>query len=64
MIKNLKMSTIIALCAGIITCICMVILYLTLSNNVSNAMSKNAIDNMMTALDGQSNIIELYVLNS
>lgn len=64
MIKNLKMSTIIALCAGIITCICMVILYLTLSNNVSNAMSKNAIDNMMTALDGQSNIIELYVSNS
>lgn len=64
MIKNRKMSSIIALVVGTITLICLLLLYLVLNSGVSSAMEQKAIDHMLTGLDGQSNIIRNYVSES
>ena len=64
MLKNFKMSTIISICVGIITLICMAVLYLILSGRITNTVEQKAMDNMMTALNGQGDIIELYVADS
>lgn len=64
MIKNLKISTIISISVGLISFICMAVFYFVLSGNVSSVIENKAKDNMMTALDGQANLIELFVDDS
>lgn len=64
MIKNLKISTIISFFVGLISFICMAVFYFVLSGTVSSVIANKARDNMMTALDGQANLIELFVSDS
>lgn len=64
MLKNFKMSTLISICVGVITLLCMTVLYFILSRRVTDIVEQKAADNMMTALNGQGNIIELYVEDS
>ncbi len=64
MLKNLKMSTVISLCVGIISLICMVVFYIVLSGNVSDAIGKKSVDNMLTVLDGQANLIDIFVTDA
>lgn len=59
--KNLKMSTIITISVGLITCICLAIMSVAISTNASSAMKRKAIDNMTTAIEGQANVIDLFV---
>lgn len=64
MLKNFKMSTLISVCVGVITLLCMAVLYFILSGRVTDIVEQKAADNMMTALNGQGDIIELYVSDS
>lgn len=64
MIKNLKISTVISICVGVISFLCMAIFYIVLNGNVSSAIEKKSLDNMMTALDGQANLIDQFVSDS
>ncbi len=64
MIKNLKMSTSISICVGVISLVCMIVFYCVLSGIVTNVVSEKSTDNMITALDGQANLIDLFVADS
>lgn len=61
MVKNAKMSTLIAVCIGVVTLICMVFLFIVSNNNTKSIMRSTAVSSMMTSLDAQSSIIEQYV---
>ncbi len=61
MIKNMKMSTVIAVCVGSIALICMVCLYVISNGNTTNILKDTATEAMMTALDAQASIIQQYV---
>lgn len=64
MIKNMKMSTLISLCTGLISFLCMAILFLFISSRVSDIVTGQAVGNMTTALEGQANLIEQFVADS
>ncbi len=64
MIKNLKMSTSISICVGIISLVCMIVFYAVLSGSVTSTVSAKSTENMLTALDGQANLIDLFVTDS
>lgn len=64
MIKNRKMSTVIAVCIAVIAVICMGSLYMLINSDTSDVMEQTAIDNMSTALEGQASIIDQYVDNA
>lgn len=61
MIRNRKMSTIMAISIAFVTLVCMGFLYLTIHANTTSAMRTTVVENMCTALDGQANIIKQYV---
>lgn len=63
-ITSVKMSTLIAVCVVMITCICMGSLYTILNTLVVRVTKAAAVDNMMTALDGQANVIEEFIRES
>ncbi len=63
-IKNLKMSTSISICVGIISLVCMLVFFFVMSGNVAAVVEKKSTDNMLTALDGQANLIDLFVSDS
>lgn len=62
--KNRRMSTVIALGAAIVAVICMTILYLISSVTTSRAMKNAAMNNMSTAMNLQSGIINQFVAES
>ncbi len=64
MIKNLKMSTLISIATGLISLLCMSILFLFISSSVSEIVTGQAVGNMTTALEGQANLIEQFVGDS
>lgn len=64
MFRNQKMSTVISTGVAIIAVFAIGLLYIFLSNNISSLTRDNAIDNMMTGLDGQAAIISEYINNS
>ena len=64
MFKKFKISTIVSVCVALITVLCMAALYIILSLNVSSTVEDKSLDNMMTALDGQSNLIDVFVSDS
>ena len=64
MSKNRKMSTIIALCAIIISVLCIGGLYFMSSTRLSKIMEQSAIDNMSTAMNLQSGVIKVFVDDS
>lgn len=64
MSKNRKMSTIIALCAIIISVLCIGGLFLVSTTRLTKIMKQSAIDNMSTAMNLQSGVIEGFVGDS
>ncbi|MCH5186524.1 MAG: hypothetical protein J1F64_10460, partial [Oscillospiraceae bacterium] len=64
MLKNFKMSTIISICLGTITLLCRAVLYFILSDRVASVVEEKVTDNMMTVINSQGDIIELYVSDS
>ena len=64
MIKKFKISTIVSICVALITVLCMASLYIILSLSVSSTVEDKSNDNMMTALEGQANLIDVFVSDS
>lgn len=62
--KNMKMATIITLSVAVISLLCLSCLYLVMTSSVTQTSKQSSIDNMYTALDGQANMIELFVQES
>ncbi len=59
--KNQKMSVTIALWISLLTMLCMIIMGMSISSKTASFMEEAAINNMMTALDGQGEILQQYV---
>lgn len=59
--KNQSMSVVIALWITVLTVLCMVVMGVSVSSGAADAMETTAINNMMTALDGQAEILDQYV---
>lgn len=64
MTKNLKLSAVISVSLGVIALICLGILYLITSSNISSVMRETALNNMTTSLDAQTSILEQYISSS
>lgn len=64
MAKHLKMATVITINVAIIAFLCLSCLYLVITSSVTATSKTSAIDNMYTALDGQANMIKLFVSES
>lgn len=63
-LRNLKMSTLIAGCIAIIAFLCMGGLYIILDQRIVGITKSEAIDHMMTSLDGQANVIDIFIRES
>jgi len=61
MTKNMKMSALISMWIGVIALVCLLLLFLISDTNMSSIMEKTAMDNMITALDAQSIILQQYI---
>ncbi|MGN0402470.1 MAG: methyl-accepting chemotaxis protein [Acetatifactor sp.] len=59
--KNQRMSVTIALWISVLALLCMVIMGVTINARTTNSLENAAINNMMTALDGQGEILQQYV---
>lgn len=59
--KNQKMSTVITLIISAVTAVCILLLFLTASNNTMVTMRNTAVDNMQTSLESKTAIIDEYV---
>lgn len=59
--KNQKMSVTIALWISLLTMLCMIIMGMSISSKTASFMEEAAINTMMTALDGQGEILQQYV---
>ena len=62
--KHMKMATIITLSVAVISLLCLSCLYLVMTSSVTRTSKQGSIDNMYTALDGQANMIDLFVQES
>ena len=62
--RKVKMSVLITIGIGIVASVCMLVLCLNINSEAKNKVEEKVINNMMTALDGQANIIKLYVQES
>ena len=62
--KHMKMATIITLSVAVISLLCLSCLYLVMTSSVTRTSKQGSIDNMYTALDGQANMIGLFVQES
>ena len=62
--KHMKMATIITLSVAVISLLCLSCLYLVMTSSVTRTSKQSSIDNMYTALNGQANMIELFVQES
>ncbi len=61
MTKNMKISALILLCTGVIGLVCILLLFLISNINMSIIMENTAMDNMRTALDAQSILLQQYI---
>ena len=59
--KNQKMSTVITFIISVMTAVCMLLLFITASNNMVGNMRETAMDNMQTSLESKTAIIDEYV---
>ena len=59
--KNQKMSTIITVIISVVTAVCILLLFMTASNNTMVAMRDTAVENMQTSLESKSAIIDEYI---
>ena len=62
--KNRKMSTVVAIGAIIIAVVCLGVLYIMSSRSTTNAMEQAAVNNMKTAMNLQTGIIQQFVADS
>lgn len=58
------MSALISISVGLISLLCMAIIFFVLSSNVTSIVQSQAVGNMTTALEGQTNLIEQFVADS
>ena len=61
MIKNSKLRVIITSAVAIVVAVSILLLYILANNNMTNAMKKDAMNNMETALNAKTKVIEGYV---
>lgn len=61
MIKNLKMRTVLTCVISIVTVACIACLYLSAQSGMTALMKKSALENMKSALNAQTTLIEEYV---
>ena len=59
--KNFKISTVITTTVSIVTAICILLLFLTASRNMTVAMKGTAMNTMETSLNARTELIEQYV---
>ena len=59
--KNLKMSTVITAIVSCVTAVCILLLFVVASRNMTVAMKETAMNNMETALNARAEIIGQYV---
>ena len=59
--KNKKMSTVITAVVSCVSALCILLLFLMASNNMTVAMKETAMNNMETSLDARAEVIEQYV---
>lgn len=59
--KNLRMHMIISICVSFITFICLMILAYSVNRSVSSAIEEKVVDNMSTAVEGQANVIQVFI---
>lgn len=59
--KNLKMHVIISICVSFIAFICLLVLAYSVNRSVSSAIEKKVVDNMCSTVEGQANVIEVFV---
>lgn len=59
--NNLKISTVITTTVSIVTAICILLLFLTASRNMTVAMKGTAMNTMETSLNARTELIEQYV---
>ena len=59
--KNQKMSTVITAIVSCVTAVCILLLFLMASHNMTVAMRETAMNNMESALNARTEIIEQYV---
>lgn len=59
--KNQKMSTVITAIISVVTAVCILLLFMTASNNTMNNMRDTAMNNMQTSLESRAVIISEYV---
>jgi len=64
MSQKSKMASIITMGIALVAIISMVGLYLSLESGVTKLSQENAIDNMLTGLDGQASIVNEFIDNS
>lgn len=64
MIKKIKMSALISISVGLISLLCMAVIFFALSSNVMSIVKSQAVGNMTTTLEGQANLIEQFVADS
>lgn len=62
--KHLKMATVITISVALIVVLCLGCLYAVITSSVTKTSKESSIDNMYTALDGQTNMIKLFVSES
>ena len=64
MIKKIKMSALISISVGLISLLCMAVIFFALSSSVTSIVKSQTVCNMTTALEGQANLIEQFVADS
>lgn len=60
--KNQKMSTIITAIVSCVTAVCILLLFMLASSNMTVAMKETAMNNMETSLNARAEVIEQYVV--
>ena len=59
--RNQKMSTVITAVVSLVSALCILFLFVTASNNMTDAMRSTAMNNMETSLNARTALIEQYV---
>ena len=59
--KDRRMSTVITAVVSLVTAACILLLFLTASQNAMMTMRQTALENMHTSLDAKTQVIQEYV---
>ena len=64
MLKNKRLSTVVAIVVSVVVFVAMILVYLVADSSVSKVLVKDAENNMHTSLDAKSQIINEYINNA